>query len=79
MGLRHDQPPAVGADPLDIAGNIALLVLTVLERAAFVAKHERAEEDVADRVAGEDQAEVSLATGQLGQALQLTRVSTRSP
>ena len=33
-GLRHHQPPAVRADPLDIAGDVALSVLAILQRAA---------------------------------------------
>src|SRR5436190_12204853 len=70
MGLRHDQPPAIGPDPLDIAGDIAVQVLAVLERAALVGEGKRAEEDVADRVAGEDHADIALRPTELAKALQ---------
>ena len=50
MGLGHDQPPAVGADPLDIAGDVALLILAILKNAALVGEGERAEEYLADCV-----------------------------
>src|SRR5438067_7026370 len=69
MGFGHHQPPASGTDAIDIAGNVALLVLAILERAALVGEGERAEEDVADRVAGEDQADIALRAAELGETL----------
>ena len=41
MRLRHHQPPAIGADPLDISGDVALLVLVVLAAAVGSFVHER--------------------------------------
>src|SRR5688572_3958194 len=44
MRPRQQQPPAVRADPLDEAGDVALLIAAILHGAALVAKHQRAEE-----------------------------------
>ena len=38
MGLRHQQPPAVRTDALDVAGDVALFVLAVLKRAGLIAE-----------------------------------------
>src|SRR5260221_8797453 len=70
MRLRHDQPPAIGADPLNIASDIALLVLAILEDAAFVGEGERAEKDGADPIAREDQPDIALRAAKLAEPLQ---------
>src|SRR4051794_35175748 len=67
---RHDQPPPVRADPLDIAGDVALLVLAVLQRSGFIGERKRAEEDVADRIPGKDQPNVALSAAELTETLQ---------
>src|SRR5947209_2476080 len=70
MRLRHDQPPALGADPLNIASHIALLVLAILEDAALVGEGEGAEKNVADTIAGEDQPDIPLRAAKLAETLQ---------
>src|SRR5690348_11141597 len=70
MRLRKDDAPAVGADPVDIAGDVPQLVLAILQRARLVAQHERAEEDLVHCVAGEDQTDIALLATELVEALE---------
>ena len=70
MGLRHQQPPTVRADALDVTRDIALIVLAILQRARFIAEHQCAEEYIADGVAGENQADKALRSAELGEPLQ---------
>ena len=72
MRLRHDEAPAIGTDPLDIAGDVAQLVLAILQRPVLVGEDKGSKEDVADGVAGKDQADIALSAVELRQALQLT-------
>ncbi len=67
---RHDEPPAHGADPLDIAGDVAVLVGAILHRPALARQHQRPEEDLLDRVGGEDQPKLALHAAQHHEALQ---------
>src|SRR5437660_11275361 len=71
MGFGHDQPPAAGTNSLDIAGDVAGLILAISPRPRFVAEHERAEEDLAHWVAGEEQADIALRAAHLAQELQV--------
>ena len=70
MRRRHHQSPALRPDPLDIAGDVALLVLAILESPTFVGEDEGPEEDVADRIAGEDQSDITLGAAELAEPLQ---------
>src|SRR5436190_14973560 len=71
MWLRHDQSPALRPDPLDISGNIALRVPTVLKRSGLVPQHQRAKEHLPQRIAREDRSDLALRSGQFGEALEL--------
>src|SRR5690349_17420799 len=71
MRTRHDQPPPIGTDALDIADDIATIVLAILERPRLIAQDQRPEEDLTQQVAREYQAELSLRPIQLGQLLQV--------
>ena len=68
---RHDHPPAGGPDALDEGGDVAVRVMAILHGPGLVAEHQRAEEHLAQRVAGEDQPDRPLRPGQLGEALQV--------
>src|SRR3954447_25326156 len=70
MGLRHDQPPPVRANPLEVTGDVAFLVLAILHRAPFIAEHERSEEHLADGVSWKKQPEITLRTVEPGQPLE---------
>src|SRR5690242_16250565 len=67
IGFGHDQPPAPRADPLEVAGDVALLVEPILQPAMLVPEHECAEENFADRIAGEDDPDLALGSGQLAE------------
>src|SRR6476620_2136492 len=69
MGLRHEQPPAIGTDPLNIASDVAVLVLAILKRAALICEGEGSEEDTPHRIAGEDDADIALRAAELAEAL----------
>ncbi len=71
MRLGHDQTPAVRADPLEITGDVAHLVLPVLQRACLVAEHQSAEKHLSNRVSREHQADVTLRAAELVEALQV--------
>ena len=71
MGLRHDQPPAAGADPLDEAGDVAGFVLAILQGPLFVAEHEGAEEHLAHRIAREEKPDRALRAVELGESLEV--------
>src|SRR5690242_21032477 len=70
MRLGHHQAPAVRADALDVAGDVTGLVLPILKRALLVAEHQRAEEDLAYAVVGEDETDVTLGAAQLVESLE---------
>ena len=77
MRLGHHQPPAVRPDPLDIAGNVPQLILAILKRARFVGEYERAEENIAESVAGKNQADIALCAAELTEALEAASWRTR--
>ena len=52
-------------------GDVAGLVLAILPGLALVAEHQRAEEHLAQRVAGKDQADRALRAGELGETLEI--------
>ena len=68
MRPRQQYPPAVRADPLDEARDVALPIAAILHRPLLVAKHQRAEEHLAQDIAREDQADIALRAAELGEA-----------
>ena len=70
--MRHDQPPAVRADPFDEAGNVAVPVASVLHRALLVAEHERPQKHLPQIVAWKYRADLPLRAADLREFLQLT-------
>src|SRR3954463_6012682 len=67
MGVRGNEAPAGRAAPRDDGGEVAVLVVTVAHRPGLVSELERAEEDHAPAVLGEDAADRPLRPAELGE------------
>src|SRR3954451_16138045 len=69
MRLRHDYPPSAWPDPLNIAGDVAHLVLAILQRSGLIAEDQSSQEDLPYRIAGKDQSDHALRPAELVEPL----------